>query len=111
MFHDSDQHERITELFGDSTTFDFTILIGQMEFILIDGGHHIDVVHSDTENALKLLSPNAPACIVWHDYQNPAYEITGYLDRLSENLPLFHVEETKYVFYLANNPTVCALLE
>lgn len=111
MFYDSEHRDRIIELFGDSTTFDFTPWLGTMEFILIDGGHHIDVVRSDTENALKLISPHAPGCIVWHDYLNPVYEITGFLDTLSETLPLFHVEETKYVFYLSNNSKASRLLD
>lgn len=103
MFHDMNGQNRITELFGDSTTFDFNTYLGKMDFILIDGGHYIDVVRSDTENALKMLSSQHQSCIVWHDYKNPAYEITDYLDKLSEEIPLYHIEETNYVFFINNS--------
>jgi len=102
LFDSSPARDRIVELFGDSTQFDFASYLGGMDFILIDGGHHIQVVRSDTENALAMISPDRPACIVWHDYCNPAYQITEYLDGLSDSMPLFHVEETKYVVSFRN---------
>jgi len=99
LYADRPYRGRITELFGDSTMFNFRPYEGSMDFILIDGGHHIDVVRKDTENAFQLCSRSGKRCIVWHDYGNPEYEITEYLDRLSEDYPLVHVEDTKYVYW------------
>lgn len=102
--------ERIVELFGDSTKFDFTPYKNVVDFILIDGGHHIQVVRSDTENALRMLSKDRPACIVWHDYRNPVYMITEYLDELSNSMKMFHIEETKYVVNFRNVAVLPGLL-
>jgi len=110
LFDSSTHRERIVELFGDSTQFDFSPYRDAMDFILIDGGHHIQVVRSDTENALSMIAKDRPACIIWHDYRNPNYQITEYLDRLSVDMPLFHVEETKYVFSFHNSTTLSELL-
>jgi hypothetical protein len=99
QFEDRSCAGRVTQLLGDSTLFDFSPYIGQMQFILIDGGHQMDVVIKDTENSLALLDVSKPACIIWHDYTNPHYQITEYLDKLSENMRLFHVQETKYVVF------------
>jgi len=99
QFEGKNSTSRVTQLLGDSTLFDFTPYLKGMQFVLIDGGHQLEVVTKDTENALQLLDPTKPGCIVWHDYKNPHYQITKYLDDLSEQLSLFHVEETKYVVH------------
>ncbi|SKA92852.1 Methyltransferase domain-containing protein [Prosthecobacter debontii] len=91
--------KRVTQLLGDSTLFDFSSYHGSIQFVLIDGGHQTEVVIKDTENALALLDRSKPGCVIWHDYNNPHYEITQYLDGLSESLKLFYIEETKYVVY------------
>ncbi len=57
---------RITQLYGDTRTFDYAPHQGQMDFIFIDAGHGYDLVTSDSEAALKLLRPGG--AIVWHDY-------------------------------------------
>ena len=93
---------RIETLKGDSRTFDYSEYHGKMDFVLVDGGHHLEVVKSDTANAMKMLSGGRPACIVWHDYGNPNYRITEYLEELSRVHELRHVAETSYVFFIAN---------
>lgn len=102
VFADTPFNKRIKCLYGDSTKFNFYPFRGSFEFILIDGGHDLKTVDSDTKNAINMLSLRDPCCILWHDYLNPNYQITDYLDNLSIDLDLFHVEETKYVFYLRN---------
>lgn len=43
------------------------------------------------------------SCIAWHDYGNPNYpDNTNYLNNLSEELSIFHVEETMVCFCLKN---------
>ena len=102
VFTNSPFNERVQCLYGDSTKFNFDPFRGSFQFILIDGGHDLKTVDCDTKSALNMLSLRDPCCIIWHDYLNPNYQITDYLDNLSLDLDLFHVEETKYVFYLRN---------
>ena len=46
------------------------------------------------------------SCLAWHDYENPSYpDLTRYLKNLSNQLPMYHVEETMICFYLKNAPS------
>ncbi len=99
VFANLDLTQRIDCIKGDSTRIDLSRYGGRMDFILIDGGHHPDVVRSDTENAFRMLNRKRSACIVWHDYHNTRYRITEYLDALSVELNMYHVEDTSYVYY------------
>ncbi|MEW6659541.1 MAG: class I SAM-dependent methyltransferase [Thermodesulfobacteriota bacterium] len=101
-FQDTQYEKRIVPMLGDSTTFDFSPYFHQFDFIVIDGGHQIEVVRSDTQQAFKMLHQQSPGCIVWHDYGDPRWQITEYLDDLSKELDLYHVSDTAYVFYLNN---------
>ncbi len=58
---------RITRLYGDSATFDFSPYQGGMDLVFIDASHAYEYVRSDTLNALKLLRPSG-GLIAWHDY-------------------------------------------
>jgi hypothetical protein len=102
IFQDTPYESRIKTLVGDSTTFDFSPYFQQMDLIIIDGGHHIDIVKSDTQQAFKMLHPNNPGCILWHDYNNPRHQITEYLDNISNEIDLYHVVDSAYAFYLNN---------
>lgn len=57
---------RITQLRGDSRSFDFSPWFGKCDLVLVDGGHDYETAKSDTENALRLRS--ASGIIVWDDY-------------------------------------------
>ena len=87
---------KVTRLYSDSRTFDYSPYAGTMDFIWIDGGHDYDIVKSDTENSLKLLkSANRRAVIAWHDYGNPeCLGVTEYLDELSASLTVFSIGST-----------------
>jgi predicted O-methyltransferase YrrM len=58
---------RITQLYGDSATFDFSPYFGTIDLVFVDASHAYDYVRSDTLNALKLLRPSG-GLIAWHDY-------------------------------------------
>lgn len=60
--------EKIVQLFGDSLQFDFSPYYGRMDLVFIDGAHHYQAVMSDTEQAIKMLSPRG--VIIWHDFAN-----------------------------------------
>jgi predicted O-methyltransferase YrrM len=56
---------RITQLYGDSATFDFSAY--PCDFVFVDGAHSYEYVLSDTESAFRMLS-GGKGTIVWHDY-------------------------------------------
>jgi hypothetical protein len=86
---------KVTTLFGDSTTFDFSLFKESIDFSFIDGGHDLRTVKSDTENALEMAAKHSPSAIIWHDYRNREYpELTQYLDDLAGERDIFHVEDT-----------------
>jgi len=58
---------RVTQLLGDSASFDFTPYHGRMDLVFVDGAHHYDYVMSDSRQALKML-PAGRGIILWHDY-------------------------------------------
>ena len=102
-FLNTPYEKRITRLFGDSNTYDFSALAHQIDVVYIDGGHDPVTLDSDTRNAFNIISENRPGCIAWHDCGNPRYpHIMDYLVRVSETRDLFYVEESWTVFYLNN---------
>ncbi|MCK6453244.1 MAG: class I SAM-dependent methyltransferase [Alphaproteobacteria bacterium] len=58
---------RVHQILADSREWDpRDFAPGFFDSILIDGGHHSDVVASDTEKALPLLRPGG--LMLWHDF-------------------------------------------
>lgn len=48
-----------------------------------------------------------PKVIAWHDYRNAVYPAqTENLDRLSEEVPIYHVEDTGMCFWFADGRTL-----
>jgi len=63
----------------------------------IDGDHSAAGVLADSVLARDLLRPGG--VVVWHDYANPAVEVTSVLDRLaSSGWPICRVEDTWLAF-------------
>ena len=62
--------------------------------VFIDGDHSVSAVLHDSYLARTLVRPGG--IIVWHDYLNPAVEVTQVLDALylQESWPIHHVENT-----------------
>jgi hypothetical protein len=96
--------DKITTLAGNSVNFDFSQWKDSIDFVFIDGGHDLATVKSDTENALAIVDKGKPSCILWHDYGNPDYaDLSKYLDKLSGQMPLFHIEDTRLCLWF-NDP-------
>ena len=89
---------RITQLFGDSATFDFSPYRGKMDLVFVDGSHSYESVRSDTEAALGMLSERGT--IVWDDYlyypgiYRVVNDLAPALDR-----PVFHIVGTRLAVY------------
>jgi predicted O-methyltransferase YrrM len=79
-----EEAKRIIQLYGDSKTFEVSIL-PKMDFVFIDGDHTRDSVIADTEQALKLL--RSGGVLFWHDIQIPevaeAIQHYNYMDILT----------------------------
>jgi len=93
----------VEQLLMNSMDLDASKFSGWFQFIFIDANHEVSYAKNDTENAFKMLGgpPGVAKCIVWHDYGHPLFpELTGYLDELAKDVPLFHIENTMLVFHL-----------
>jgi hypothetical protein len=65
--------------------------------LFIDGDHSKRAVLHDSALARSLVKPGG--VIMWHDYGNPAVEVTPTLDRLSDfGWPIEHVEHSWIAF-------------
>jgi hypothetical protein len=101
-FRDTPESARITQLWGDSATFDFAPYAGKMDFVYVDGAHTYEYVKSDTEHAMQMLSPEGT--IAWDDYVTSpgVYE---YLLELAPALdrPLYHLIGTRLALLSRRN--------
>ncbi len=90
----------VKQLLQDSMALDADLYLNKFQFIFIDANHEVTYVRRDTENAFKMLA-NAPSCIAWHDYGNPEFpELTAYIEDLSREIKIYHIENTMIAFYL-----------
>jgi predicted O-methyltransferase YrrM len=62
----TDVEQKITQLYGDSATYDFEPYFGKMDFVFVDGSHSYDYVLKDSATALQLVRESG--VIIWHDY-------------------------------------------
>jgi predicted O-methyltransferase YrrM len=65
-FRDTAEAAQITQLWGDSATFDYAPWAGTSDLVYVDGAHTYEYVASDTRAALGLLKPSGT--IIWDDY-------------------------------------------
>jgi predicted O-methyltransferase YrrM len=57
---------KITQLYGDSATYNFSPYYNKMDLVFVDGSHSYDYVVSDSLRALDMLRPGG--VIIWDDY-------------------------------------------
>jgi predicted O-methyltransferase YrrM len=97
-FRGTPESASITQLWGDSATFDYSPYAGKIDFVYVDGAHTYEYVKSDTANALRMLSPTGT--IAWDDYTTGpgVYE---YLGELAPTLdrPTYHLIDTRMAVY------------
>lgn len=99
---ESSQQQRLHLLKQNSTTLDTVALdlTAQVDFIFIDGGHDLDTIASDTDNAMRMLGENG-VCL-WHDFNSPLHhEVTEFLTSWSEGYQLIHIESTMLALLLS----------
>jgi hypothetical protein len=66
LFSGTPEEKKITRLFGDSASFDYSPYYGQVDVFFIDGAHSYEYVRSDTLKALQCC--HAKSVILWHDF-------------------------------------------
>jgi hypothetical protein len=57
---------RITQILGDSATYDWSLRIGRAGLVFVDGSHAYDYAKCDSETALRLVGHKG--VVIWHDY-------------------------------------------
>lgn len=94
LYKGTPEERRITQLFGNSLSFQFENLSGQFDLVFIDAKHTYTNVSSDTKTALTLLNKDQEAWIVWHDVTT-ALGVREFLEeRCKAGHSIFHIEGT-----------------
>jgi hypothetical protein len=89
---------RITQLLGDSATFDWSGHFGRAGLVFVDGSHAHDYVLADSDTALRLVADKG--VIIWHDYG--VWEgVTRALEQIEagRHLGLRHIRGTSLVVW------------
>jgi predicted O-methyltransferase YrrM len=89
-FWGTEEATRITQLFGDSRTFDFSPWYGTIDMVLVDGGHELAAASADTRNAVRMMSSSG--VIAWDDYHSGWPAVVQAVDETG--LPIFHLAAT-----------------
>lgn len=99
-----DSTGKITQLLGDSGSFDWEAHFGKAGLVFVDGSHAYDYARHDTEMAFKLVAPGG--MVFWHDY-GVWQGVTRALEELEseQHLGLRQVRGTSLVFWRAGSET------
>lgn len=78
---------------------EFLNLSKKIDFVFIDGGHELDIIKIDTQNAFKLIGDYG--VVIWHDYNSKIHQdVTLFLNEICDSHKIFHVENTMLAFCL-----------
>jgi methyltransferase family protein len=97
-FRGTPEASRITQLLGDSATFDFSPYSGAIDLVYVDASHSYSYAKSDSDAAFGMLSERGT--IVWDDYTHyPG--VYAYLNEIAPSLdrPLLHILGTRLAVY------------
>jgi hypothetical protein len=101
--------KNVTQIRGDSRSFDYGSLGMTFDLLFIDGDHHYDFILSDTRNVFKYLV-HENSIVVWHDYgfhpDKVRFEVmAAILDGVGPNRTskVYHVAHTKCAIYTGNS--------
>jgi predicted O-methyltransferase YrrM len=88
---------KIVRLLCNSLTFSTSELTKQCGLIFVDGGHETEIIKSDTQKALEMLSEGG--VLVWHDYNSDVFtDVTEFVDAYSVEHSIFHIAHTNMAF-------------
>lgn len=106
-FRNTPEAAKITQLQGDSRSFDYSPWQGQCDFIWVDACHDYPFVVQDTKAALRLRT--AGGWIAWHDYRHTAWwsGVTRAVRELAETHPgIRHIRGTTMAVLPPEGPGV-----
>jgi predicted O-methyltransferase YrrM len=98
FFKDTPVAAKITQLHGDSRTFDCTPYAGSMDLVFVDGDHTYDAVVNDTERAMQMLRRGG--VVIWHDFAPKGRGIVRFAREFARRRPLFWIEDTSLLIYV-----------
>jgi predicted O-methyltransferase YrrM len=93
-FSGTAESARITQLRGDSTTFDFSPYTGSVDLVFVDACHDYPYVRADSQTALRLVSPGG--VVMWHDYQRGWPGVVRAVDEVTAGRDVHHVAGTDF---------------
>ncbi|MBR4135334.1 MAG: class I SAM-dependent methyltransferase [Bacteroidales bacterium] len=94
----------VTQLYGDSQTFDFSPYHRSFDMVFVDGDHHYEAVKKDTETAFQMLRDDH-SVIVWHDYGlDPETVRWNVLLAILDGTP---ADKRQFLYHISN--TLCAV--
>lgn len=88
----------IVQLWGDTATFDYSVIGGPLDIIFIDAAHDTRNKIIDTENAFRLVAPGG--VILWHNYAdvgNP--EVTKCLAEVASSRKIMRLRNTDLAIF------------
>lgn len=93
VYHESPEiAKRITQLAGDSQTYDYASYIGSIDMVFVDASHCYAPVLSDSRNALRLARPGG--IILWHDFSLQWGQVVLAVHEATAGLPLQRIAGT-----------------
>lgn len=90
-FLNTDEEKKITQLWGDSANFDFSVYHNTIDVVFIDGAHSEPYVASDTINAIKLIKDEG-GIIIWHDAH--LFGVKDYFLKKFKIMPVYFIRNT-----------------
>jgi len=88
----------VTQLWGDSATFDFSPWEGGIDMVLVDGAHTKEYVRNDSARALDVARDGG--LVVWHDLKSSCPGVISVLSELGRRLDLCHIVGTSLVVHV-----------
>lgn len=88
--------ERITQLLGDSLTFDYSPWQHSMDVVFVDAGHDYPLGHADSTNAFRLVRPGG--LIVWDDVVPHWWGLVKAVIEVAGTRQLTRIEGTNLAF-------------
>ena len=90
-FINTPEEQKITQVWGDSATFDFSAYHNKIDIIFIDGAHSESYLESDTINAMKLIKENG-GIIIWHDAH--LFGVKDFLKKFQHRSRVYFIHNT-----------------
>jgi hypothetical protein len=93
-FHNTPEESRITQLRGNTETFDYSQWRSSMDLVFVDAAHDYAHVLQDCHNALALARPGG--WVVWHDFVPQWAGLVQAIHKATTGLPLVRITQTTF---------------